>query len=99
MTVLEFEKPIVELETKIEELKNFGSDKNINLGPEEKKLEQKLDKMKNELSILRAQKESFAKRLKHLLESQIELIRVLEIDDFMAGKSPKEDSRGDSRTD
>jgi len=41
----------------------------------------KLDKMKNELSILRAQKESFAKRLKHLLESQIELIKVLEMND------------------
>ncbi len=43
---------------------------------------EKLDKMKNELSILRAQKESFAQRLKHLLESQIELIRVLELDDI-----------------
>lgn len=42
---------------------------------------EKLDKMKNELSILKSQKESFAKRLKHLLESQIELIKVLEIDD------------------
>ena len=42
---------------------------------------EKLDKMKNELSILKAQKESFAKRLRHLLESQIELIKVLEIDD------------------
>ena len=38
---------------------------------------ERLDKMKNELSILRSQKESFAKRLKHLLESQIELIKVL----------------------
>lgn len=43
---------------------------------------EKLDKMKNELSILRSQKESFAKRLKHLLESQIELIKVLEVDDM-----------------
>lgn len=40
-----------------------------------------LEKMKNELIIVRSQKESFAKRLKHLLESQIELIKVLEIDD------------------
>ena len=49
---------------------------------------EKLDKMRNELSILRAQKESFARRLKHLLESQIELIRVLELDDikFQEGK-------------
>jgi cell division initiation protein len=43
---------------------------------------EKLDKMKNELNILRAQKESFANRLKHLLESQIELIKVLEMDDL-----------------
>ena len=42
---------------------------------------EKLDKMKNELSILRAQKESFTRRLKHLLESQIELIKVLQIED------------------
>ncbi|MFC1569775.1 DivIVA domain-containing protein [bacterium] len=42
---------------------------------------EKLDRMKNEYSILRAQKESFAKRLKHLLQSQIELIHVLEMDD------------------
>lgn len=42
---------------------------------------EKLDKMKNDYTLLKAQKESFAKRLKHLLESQIELIKVLEIDD------------------
>lgn len=51
---------------------------------------EKLDKMKNELSVLRAQKESFAKRLKYLLESQIELIKVLEIDDAQI-----DDSSGD----
>ncbi len=44
-----------------------------------------LEKMKNELIIVRSQKESFAKRLKHLLESQIELIKVLEIDDTDSG--------------
>lgn len=44
-----------------------------------------LETMKNELVIVRAQKESFAKRLKHLLESQIELIKVLEIDDSELG--------------
>lgn len=43
---------------------------------------EKLDTMKNELMILKSQKESFAKRLKHLLESQIELIKVLEMDDI-----------------
>ncbi len=55
MILLDFEKPIIELEAKIEELKNFGSSKKINLAPEIMKLEQKLDKMKidvyNNLSI------------------------------------------------
>jgi acetyl-CoA carboxylase carboxyl transferase subunit alpha len=49
MNVLDFEKPIVELEFKIEELKNFGEDRNITLDPEIKKLEQKLEKMKTEI--------------------------------------------------
>ena len=56
---------------------------------------EKLDKMKNEISILRSQKESFAKRLKHLLESQIELIKVLEMDDVYS-KSDDELSRTES---
>ncbi len=42
---------------------------------------EKLEAMKNDLKILKAQKESLAKRLRHLLESQIELIKVLEMDD------------------
>lgn len=46
MNMLDFEKPIVELESKIEELKNFGTDKNITLDPEIKKLEEKLEKIK-----------------------------------------------------
>ena len=37
--------------------------------------------MKNELLVVKAQKDSFAKRLRHLLESQIELLKVLEMDD------------------
>ena len=37
--------------------------------------------IKNEIMVLKAQKDSFAKRLKHLLESQIELLKVLEMDD------------------
>jgi len=46
MSILDFEKPIVELEAKVNELKNFGSSKKINLEPEIRKLEQKLEKMK-----------------------------------------------------
>lgn len=49
MIGLDFEKPIIELEAKINELKNFGSDKKIDLEPEVRKLEQKLEKMKNEI--------------------------------------------------
>lgn len=56
---------------------------------------EKLDKMKNELSVLRAQKESFAKRLKYLLESQIELIKVLEIDDAQIENSSGDLSKDD----
>jgi len=51
---------------------------------------ERLDKMKNELSILRAQKESFARRLKHLLDSQLELIKVLEMEDV--GYPDKQDA-------
>jgi len=47
--VLDFEKPIVELENKIEELKSFGQDKKINLAPEVRKLEQKLSEMKQDV--------------------------------------------------
>jgi acetyl-CoA carboxylase carboxyl transferase subunit alpha len=46
---LDFEKPVVELEGKIKELKDFGSSKKINLEPEIKKLEQKLDQMKKDV--------------------------------------------------
>ena len=49
MTVLDFEQPIYELEVKIEELKNFGSDKNIELDSEVSKLQQKLEKMKRDV--------------------------------------------------
>jgi acetyl-CoA carboxylase carboxyl transferase subunit alpha len=44
--ILEFEKPIDELEQKIEELKNFGQDKKVDLAAEVRKLEQKLNQMK-----------------------------------------------------
>ena len=40
-----------------------------------------LAKLKNEIMLLKAQKESFAIRLKHILNSQIELIKILELDD------------------
>jgi len=49
MNILDFEKPIFELEDKIKELRNFGSEKNIALEPEIKKLEGKLFKMKEDV--------------------------------------------------
>jgi len=49
MLALDFERPIAELETKIKELRTFGSDKKVNLDPEIKKLEQKLEKMRQEV--------------------------------------------------
>lgn len=54
---------------------------------------EKLDRMRNDLSILRAQKDSFAKRLKHMLESQIELIKVLEMDDTGFPKTSEDTAR------
>jgi len=48
-TGLDFEKPILELERKIEELKKFTSSENIDLSSEIKKLEDKLDKVKREV--------------------------------------------------
>lgn len=49
----------------------------------------RLAKLKNELLVVRAQKDSFARRLRHLLESQLELIGVLELDDLGFGESEK----------
>jgi cell division initiation protein len=41
-----------------------------------------LAEMKNELVLVKAQKDSFARRLRHLLESQLDIISVLEMDDL-----------------
>src|SRR3989338_8929607 len=48
ISTLEFEKPIVELEKKISELKNLSWDGNLNLQSEVKKLEARLDHVKKE---------------------------------------------------
>ncbi|MFA5115262.1 MAG: acetyl-CoA carboxylase carboxyltransferase subunit alpha [Candidatus Omnitrophota bacterium] len=48
MQGLEFEKPIVELEKKIQELRNFISDKKIDLSSELKCLEDKLEQLKKD---------------------------------------------------
>ncbi|MBI4335495.1 MAG: acetyl-CoA carboxylase carboxyltransferase subunit alpha [Candidatus Omnitrophica bacterium] len=48
-TGLDFEKPIVELERKIEELKKFSSSEKLDIGSEIKKLEEKLEHVKREV--------------------------------------------------
>ncbi|MDD5680721.1 MAG: acetyl-CoA carboxylase carboxyltransferase subunit alpha [Candidatus Omnitrophica bacterium] len=48
-TGLDFEKPVVELERKIEELKKFSSGEKMDLSDEIKKLEDKLEKVKKEI--------------------------------------------------
>ncbi|MFZ3172347.1 MAG: acetyl-CoA carboxylase carboxyltransferase subunit alpha [Carboxydocellales bacterium] len=48
-SILEFEKPLVELETKIAELKNFSEEKGINLTSEILTLEQKAQCLKEEI--------------------------------------------------
>lgn len=49
MTRLSFEKPIVVLENKINELKNFDSSQKTDIKPEIKKLESKLEALKKEI--------------------------------------------------
>jgi len=49
MSGLDFEKPIIELERKIEELKGFSGHKDINIFGEVKKLEEKLAQIKKEV--------------------------------------------------
>ncbi len=48
MAGLDFEKPILELEKKIQELKNFHSDKKIDLSSEVKRLEEKLEHLRKD---------------------------------------------------
>ena len=57
----------------------------------------KLASMKNELVLIKAQKDSFARRLRHLLESQMELIGVLELDDLGFDKLEKKRPKGHFR--
>lgn len=49
MNGLDFEKPILELERRIEELKSFSTEKEINVSEEIKKLEKKAEQIKKEI--------------------------------------------------
>ncbi len=53
-----------------------------------KEAKEQLRELGHEIEMLEMQKESFAKRLHHLLESQIELLEVLEEGDFKRKQKP-----------
>ena len=43
---------------------------------------EELQSIRHEISLLRAQKDAIAKRLRYMLESQLEMLEVMEIEDF-----------------
>ena len=47
--------------------------------------------LRHEISLVKTQKDSFSKRLRHLLQSQIELLEVMEMDDRQYGRSTVDD--------
>ncbi len=51
-----------------------------------------LQELRHEINLLKTQKESFTRRLRHLLESQIELIDVLGMDDIGLSEAEEEAS-------
>lgn len=55
-----------------------------------------LAQMKNELLLIKSQKDSFTQRLRHLLQSQLELISVLEIDDLGISRLEQGEAAADS---
>ncbi|HNW61331.1 MAG TPA: DivIVA domain-containing protein [bacterium] len=55
---------------------------------------EELQELHSEINLLRAQKESFSRRLRHLLESQIELLDVLGIDDAMVKQGDEQPGAG-----
>jgi len=57
----------------------------------------RLAELKNELLLIKAQKDSFARRLHHLLESQLELLGVLELDDLGFGEEKSPETRAEGK--
>jgi len=47
-----------------------------------KEAREELLSIRHEISLLKAQKDAIAKRLRHMLESQLEMLEVMEIEDF-----------------
>ncbi len=57
-----------------------------------------LEKMKNELLLVKAQKDSFANKLRHLIQSQLELLEIIEKDDFKwPGQPPGERAKSSAQ--
>ncbi|NIA31052.1 MAG: DivIVA domain-containing protein [Actinobacteria bacterium] len=52
-----------------------------------KEAREELMDLRHEISLVKTQKESFSRRLRHLLQSQIELLDVMEMDDYTLPKS------------
>ncbi len=53
--------------------------------------------IRHEISLLRAQKDAIAKRLRHMLESQLEMLEVMEIDDFKTQRPNEHTARQQPR--
>ncbi len=58
-----------------------------------KEAREELMSIRHEISLLKAQKDAIAKRLRHMLESQLEMLEVMEIEDFKHFESKRQDSR------
>ncbi|NOY59893.1 MAG: DivIVA domain-containing protein [Calditrichaeota bacterium] len=52
-----------------------------------KEAREELMDLRHEISLVKTQKESFSRRLRHLLQSQIELLDVMEMDDYTLPES------------
>lgn len=62
-----------------------------------KEAREELLSIRHEISLLRAQKDAIAKRLRHMLESQLEMLEVMEIEDFKHMDSRRPDDQASAR--
>ena len=58
-----------------------------------KEAREELMKLRHEISMVKTQKESFSNRLKHLLQSQIELLEVMAIENKRADEEPRREQQ------
>lgn len=57
-----------------------------------KEAREELMSIRHEISLLKAQKDAIAKRLRHMLESQLEMLEVMEIEDFKHFESNRQEA-------